>query len=502
MADYFQLLSAFALVFLALYYYFTSTFDFWKKRGVAGPRPVPIFGNIKDVLLEKCSLNECIVKFYQEYKNERLVGIFERRKPNILLTDLDLVKDVLIKDFSIFNDRGHLVFEKTEPLSLNIFSLEAKRWRPLRAKLTPVFTSGKLKEMFPLILECSNQLEGCLEKIIEQGGFIDCREVAARFTTDAIGSCAFGINMNALSDEGSEFRRIGKKIFKPDIKKRAIATMKETVPWLYRLLGFVLPQNEVTMFLTNIVTETIKYRKENNIVRPDFINVLMELRDNPHTLENIDKVTDVMLAAQAAVFFAAGFETSSTTIGHALYEMALNPDMQDKLRKEIKEFYNKNKGNWTYDDVREMSYLDKVFKETLRKYPPGGLLRRRCNIDYTFNGTKVTIPTDTEVLISIAAIHKDPSIYPKPDVFDPERFNDDVAASRHPMAYMPFGDGPRNCIGARFAVYQTKVGIIQMLNNYKVEVCDKTLIPYIRHPTARVLSPIRSIILKLSKVQS
>lgn len=143
--------------------------------------------------------------------------------------------------------------------------------------------------MFPLILECSNQLEGCLEKIVEKDGLLDCREIAARFTTDAIGSCAFGINMNALSDEGSKFRQIGKKMFESDFRRRLLGTVKETMPWLYNLLGFVIPQTEVTTFLTNLVSETIKYRKENNIVRPDFINVLMELKENPNKLENISK---------------------------------------------------------------------------------------------------------------------------------------------------------------------------------------------------------------------
>ena len=183
--------------------------------------------------------------------------------------------------------------------------------------------------------------------------------------------------------------------------------------------------------------------------------LLIDLKDNPHKLENIE-LTDTLLAAQAFVFFVAGFETSSTTIGHALYEMALNHDIQDKLRQELNEFYAKNKGNWTYDDVKGMSYLDKVFKETLRKYPPGLLLRRKSINNYTFSGTKVSIPKDTGVLIPVYAIHKDPNIYPDPEVYDPERFNEDAVAARHPMAFLPFGDGPRNCIGARFAVYQTK----------------------------------------------
>jgi len=85
--------------------------------------------------------------------------------------------------------------------------------------------------------------------------------------------------------------------------------------------------------------------------------------------------------------------------------------------------------------------------ETLRKYPPGIFLMRQSTLSYTFNGTKVCVPKDQKIFIPVYAIHRDPSIYPKPDIFNPERFNKEAVQSRHPMFYLPFGDGPRNCIG-------------------------------------------------------
>lgn len=85
--------------------------------------------------------------------------------------------------------------------------------------------------------------------------------------------------------------------------------------------------------------------------------------------------------------------------------------------------------------------------ETLRKYPPGTFLLRNSTTDYTFDGTKVSLPKNQRVWIPTYAIHHDPSIYPEPDVFNPERFSEEAVQSRHPMSYLPFGDGPRNCIG-------------------------------------------------------
>lgn len=88
-----------------------------------------------------------------------------------------------------------------------------------------------------------------------------------------------------------------------------------------------------------------------------------------------------------------------------------------------------------------------TYSETLRKYPAGPLLLRKSMCDYTFDGTKITIPKKTFLWIPVFAIHRDSNIYPNPDAFIPERFSDDAATARHPMHYLPFGNGPRNCIG-------------------------------------------------------
>ncbi|XP_011631427.2 probable cytochrome P450 6a14, partial [Pogonomyrmex barbatus] len=216
--------------------------------------------------------------------------------------------------------------------------------------------------------------------------------------------------------------------------------------------------------------------------------------------KNITELTDNLIASQAFVFFLAGFETSSTTMSNALYELALNPKIQDKLRAEIDECYAKHGERLTYDNIKQLDYLDKVFKETLRKYPPGSILMRQTTSNYTFEGTKISIPKGMRVWIPVYAIHRDPNIYPEPDVFDPERFDDEAVKSRHSMVYLPFGDGPRNCIGARFAVYQSKVGLIKILRNYKVETCEKTMKRYINDPKAFILSPIGGIHLKIVKI--
>ncbi|XP_012136792.2 cytochrome P450 6a2-like [Megachile rotundata] len=486
-----------AVILFLLYYYSTSALQFWEKRGVKGPKPILFLGNFKDVFLGKVSINDCLVKVYNDFKDEPMVGIFGGHIPHLVLRDPDLIKDVLIKDFPNFVDRL-VTPNKVERMSEHLFSLEAKRWRPLRACLSPIFTSGKLKEMFHLLVECGNHFEQYLIKLVEKGEDIPCREICSKYTTDVIGSCAFGIEMNALAAEDSEFRNMGRQIFQTNFKSVIRDRLRE-YPFLFNLIGPFFADREVEDFFTRITNESINYRMQHNFKRHDFIDTLVELKKDSRKVSD-EPLSEVFLAAQAFVFFAAGFETSSITVTHALYELAFNQSVQDKLRAEVKEVLQRHNGQITYEMLKEMKYLDAVMNETLRKYPVVLWLSRTAMNDYTFSNTKVTIPKGQHVIVPVEAIQMDPDIYPEPEVFDPNRFLDENVKDRHAMFYLPFGDGPRNCIGARFAKIQSKVAMIKIFSNFKVDVCDKTM-KYNRDVKAFfLLQPTHEIYLKMTKI--
>ncbi|KAG5878164.1 hypothetical protein JTB14_028536 [Gonioctena quinquepunctata] len=202
-----------------------------------------------------------------------------------------------------------------------------------------------------------------------------------------------------------------------------------------------------------------------------------------------ERLTLNEVAAQCFVFFIAGFETSATTMTFALLELALNLNIQENLRREINTVLKKHEGEVTYDAVMEMSYLDKVIHETLRKHSPASFLMRACKKPYRVPGTNVILKAGTTVQIPVMAIHRDPEHYPDPEKFDPERFNEENKGKRHPMAFLPFGEGPRICIGARFGILQSKVGLISILKGFKVTLNEKTKLP-IKYS---IKSPISSV---------
>lgn len=115
----FEILCGVAAAVLVFYYYLTSNFDYWKSQGIRGPQPIPIFGNIKDVMLAKKFIGDYMMELYNNYKDESMIGIFTRGKPILVLKDLDFIKDVLIKNFSNFSERDFAnIHEKVRLLQI------------------------------------------------------------------------------------------------------------------------------------------------------------------------------------------------------------------------------------------------------------------------------------------------------------------------------------------------------------------------------------------------
>ncbi|KAB0790323.1 hypothetical protein PPYR_15336, partial [Photinus pyralis] len=148
-----------------------------------------------------------------------------------------------------------------------------------------------------------------------------------------------------------------------------------------------------------------------------------------------------LIGGAAMQFLFAGFETTGTTISFALYELAMNRSVQERLREEIRSLCG-GKNKISYEMISQMGYLDMVLKETLRKYPALPFLDRRSKASYKVPGSDLVIDKGVNVYISSIGLHYDENYFPNPYKFDPERF----ASKQNPWVYMPFGNGPRKCI--------------------------------------------------------
>lgn len=152
------------------------------------------------------------------------------------------------------------------------------------------------------------------------------------------------------------------------------------------------------------------------------------------------------LCAQVFLFYLAGSETSTSTVAYSLYELTQNEDVMARAHEDIKETLDRFGGEISYEAIMEMKFIDLCVKETLRKFPGLPILNRICTIDYPIPGTKFTIQKGTSVIVSLLGIHRDEKFFPNAEKYDPDRFTD-VRRDYDEDMYMPFGAGPRNCIG-------------------------------------------------------
>lgn len=339
---------------VVIYLWIKKRYSFFKEKGFPYKKPIFPFGNIKGVGQE-FNATELFQKLYDELKGQGpACGVYFFITPNIMITDLDVIKDILIKNFDIFHNRGTYFNERDDPLSTGLFNLEDQAWKKMRVKLTPTFTSGKMKIMFDTVVDiASNML-----KDFKEDEDIEIKDTLNNYTIDIIGNVAFGLEMHAISDPNSKFREMGKKVFKPDGKFFLKAFFLTSFKKLGRMLRMKFFPADVTEFFMGNIRETVEYRIKNKIERNDFMNLVLKMYTNGEKEE--DKITMNELAAQCFLFFVAGSETSATTGAFAFYCLALNQDIQNTLRDEIQSTIKKYDNQITYEGVNEMKYLQMV----------------------------------------------------------------------------------------------------------------------------------------------
>lgn len=481
---------------LAVVFGVRKRYSYWKDLNIPYDKPTFPYGSL--LLRKGQHLPGCLEKVYKKFQGKTpFVGLFLFMKPVAMILDLDLMKHILIRDFHNFSDRGVYYNETDDPLSANLISLHGEKWRLLRTKLAPTFTSGKMKYMFPTIVEVSKRLEKKIDEIINKNNEMNIKVIMSRFTIDVIGTCAFGIECNSINDPNCEFRLMAESIFSKPRHSTLFLLFILSFKNIARKFHVKIFRDNVTDFFTKIVRETLYQRELNDTRRNDFMDLLIALKNDQIN----EPITLNELTAQAFLFFNAGFETSSTLLSFCLYELAINPEIQEKARQHIKNILKKHNGQMTYEAMMDMKYLDQVLNETLRLYPPGSTLFRHAAQDYQVPGTDHILKKGTTVVIPVFAIHRNPEIYPNPEVFNPENFTEEKCNERPSVAFLSFGEGPRGCIAKRFGLMEARIGLISVLSNFQLELSSKTKIPVKVTVKSFILTPEEGIWLKLTRIK-
>ncbi|XP_029170380.1 cytochrome P450 9e2-like [Nylanderia fulva] len=461
---------------LSLYYYFFKNSNSFKQHGIPHHRPLPIFGNMGPTIFRRQSIYDLVKNTYNLHPEAKYVGIFDITGPLIVLRDPDLIKSITLKNFDLFPDRRTLVAEHQEPLcGKNIFELKGKRWRQVRHLLSPAFSSSKMKSMFKLMSDYAADFSNYLTQLPAEKKIVDIKDAFTRYTSDVIATCAFGIAVDSMRNPNNEFYVYGREATNFNGVVFIKMYIYRTLPWLAKILKLRIVREQIANFYRDLVETTIKTRDENGIVRPDMLQLMMESRGKEGQELSIED-----MVSQAFGFFFGGFESTSTLMCFLAHEIALNPEIQKRLQNEIDEILEESNGQAQYEIVNNMEYLDAVINEALRKYPAAAVMDRVCVKEFelppALPGMKpFTIKKGEAICIPFYGLHRDPQYFEEPEKFDPERFlGERKKETLNSGAYLPFGLGPRMCIGNRFALMETKVLLFYLLARCDLKTCKKT----------------------------
>lgn len=203
------------LICVSIYVYVKFVvFTYWERREIKYFPPTFPFGNVGPVVRQQMHFGILAAELYRK-TSEPFIGLFGTIRPTLMVRDPELLRHIFIKDFNHFVDRGVHNDERYDPLSGHLFAMKGDRWKNLRVKMTPLFTSGKLKAMMSTLLKCGHILQNYIEEAGKKNEVVEVRDLSLRYTLDIIGSVAFGLDVNVIENPDNEFCVIGKKVFFP-----------------------------------------------------------------------------------------------------------------------------------------------------------------------------------------------------------------------------------------------------------------------------------------------
>nr|XP_023014655.1 cytochrome P450 6a8-like [Leptinotarsa decemlineata] len=465
---------------LVLIAFYKWSFLYWKRRNIPFLEPSIPFGSLMNMLTRKISRIEELTMMYNECKKRgyKHCGIWQLADPTYFVVDLELLKNICIKDFEHFVDRGFYFNEKDDPISAHLLSLDGDRWKTLRKQSSTIFSGAKLKGMFPNVLACAESLENYVASLVENGSQpVNVKDIASSFAVDSVGSSTLGIKCRGFTDPDKKFIHYSKQALETDRKSQLRMLFGIFFPNAARKMGMRQQNKDIGDFFTNVICDTVQKRKAQNVERNDFLQLLMNLKNKNEISSNGPKLTMNNVAALSFGLFIGGFETSTSSFTFCMFELASHQNIQDKVREEVKTVLARHNNEFSYESLGEMKYLRQVLDENWRLHPPAHTINRRCTKDYKVPGEDLIIEKGTNVLVTITGIHRDPEYYPNPLVFDPDRFSEENKKKIPPFAFIPFGAGPRICIGERFGIMQVKLALANIILKYRVTLDKKTITP-------------------------
>nr|XP_037290374.1 cytochrome P450 3A8-like [Rhipicephalus microplus] len=357
----------------------------------------------------------------------------------------------------------------------------------------------EIRKMEHQIEACTKSTMSHLQKAAEEERDVELGHFFGNFSLDLIARYAFGTCLDSHSDKTNDFVTYAKKVFGTDFSVSLIVYF--LLPGVAKFFRMKLYNPATLGYFRSLCQRVIKGRLDSKIRQDDFLQQMIDSQQgkwvgdsSKETTDAEEKIFDVdsklvdseevpsnalsedEAMAQCFMFLVAGQQTTSSVVAFTLYMLALNPEVQEKLREEVDLCVAKGE-HPAMEVVAKLEYLHGVISEILRMFPPASRLERETTKDYALGDTGIRVPKGCIVAVPLYAMHHDPEYFPDPHEFRPERFIGENATNIRPYTYLPFGAGPRNCVGMRLGLQASKMAVFHSVRIARFVRTDKTKVP-------------------------
>lgn len=388
---------AIGLIAALTFDYVTKFFSYWYVRHVPYKISIPFYGGDYHRILGLRSNTQEINSLYKSYK-EDFVGSVKSRIPDLTVKSPDIVKEVLSTNFENFKSRG-LDLDKSRDVCLrnNLFYAEGEKWTLLRQGLVSILEDFKISE------------DDSLECLSGTNGDVNVQELLAQVLDIVFKNLLLkDVDENIITD-------LRKSVQERTLRDRFKSYLKSIFPSVYTLFGLSTLIGQPTNNIRKTLQNAQLSKKLSLVFKLDEKEKIKKLKTQP------DDLSFGVLSS----FITEGYIPILNVLTALFYELAKNPEVQKRARI-------------------SSEHLDAAIKETLRLHPPYSVITRKCVKTYKFLDSKMLIDKGVTVNIPIEALHKDNIYFKEAGDFKPERFLD---SSVHGYTFLPFGAGPRKCIG-------------------------------------------------------
>ena len=467
-----SLVCSFFIFWLVYTRYIRPYYILKRRTRLSGPTPKIYSGNYS--VLAKTGYLDSISKWMSQHGPTFICyfGI----KPTIVTQDVEIIRSIMMKNFDSFINRVYV--PRLLGTAQGLPFMEGDQWRRVRRILTRTFSSKKLRMMSPLIEERCKSLRNKLVVVSDTDSSINVLEWFGAFTMEVTLATAFSRDIHLDSDKEHPLMKAAASYFNSNQVGNSLALEKLMMflshfSWSEPILKYLMRITKTAQdwkFLEETALKLIEDRRNTMATvgntAQDLLWLMLEAHDENVETKSNAYLNNEEIAGSVITFILAGYDTTKIALSYTAYLLALNPTIQDKLIREINEYYKINPDCSLHDAAENIEYVTMVLYESMRLFPPIPKITRECNQTCAVTD-ELTVEKGTAVIFPIYVLHHNVEYWPNPDKFDPERFNPHNEQSYPTFAYLPFGEGPRQCIAKRLALMEAKIALVSILKDFQ-----------------------------------